>query len=676
MKPQPPGNASLIWDEQGQPVSSTFDDVYFSKHDGLAETRHVFLNHNQLSERFSQLNLQAHTGNSVFTIAETGFGTGLNFLAVWQLWQQQAPQHAHLHFVSCEKFPLSKTDLTRALALWPELSTLAKQLIDAYPSYLPPGIHRLAFSGVSLTLIIADAAEAFAQLLPSPDPRWQTPNFTVNAWFLDGFAPSKNPDMWSDELFHMIGALSAEHTTAATFSAAGIVKRGLQSAGFSIKKVPGFGRKREMVCAHYTGGGSPAAANPRPRHEPGVYQRATHSPTTRRAIVLGAGLAGCHTARALAERGWQVQVLDSEKAPAQHGSGNRQGVLYAKLSHREETLPDFNLHALLYAQRHYRHYWQSSAAFGELCGVLQLAYSEKLEQQYQLISAKHSFATWLTAQQASECAGVLLDQGGLYFSECGWLNPPEICQQLLQHPGITFKAEEKIAAIKRSGDTWNALNSAGDTRASADVLILATAQHCRDFSQSQHLPLKAIRGQVSHVPTTAESAKLHTVICAKGYLAPALQQQHSLGATFNLGETDVQLTQEDHLKNIAHLSEFGPTLQQSLGRTGSEQLEGRAALRCTTPDYLPVVGPAPDAEAIERDFAPLSKNAKARLECEASYHPGLYLSTGFGSRGLAYTPMCAEFLAALINGDPPPLPQNLAQALHPARFILRNIIRG
>ncbi|UTF61407.1 bifunctional tRNA (5-methylaminomethyl-2-thiouridine)(34)-methyltransferase MnmD/FAD-dependent 5-carboxymethylaminomethyl-2-thiouridine(34) oxidoreductase MnmC [Gilvimarinus sp. DA14] len=675
MKQSSHDSAKLTWDEQGQPLSSAFGDVYFSRHDGLAETRHVFLKHNQLAERFCQLKAVASGPHPVFTIAETGFGTGLNFLAAWQLWQQQAPLSAKLHFVSCEKFPLGKADLVRALGLWPELTPLAKQLIEAYPDYLPPGVHRLKFAGVSLSLIIADAAEGFAQLLPSGDSRWQTPNFNVDAWFLDGFAPSKNPDMWSDELFQTIGVLSAKGTTAATFSAAGVVKRGLTTAGFRIQKVPGFGRKREMVCALHAGVAAPTEQAPSAYHEPGVYHRITHSASARTAIVVGAGLAGCHTARALAERGWQVQVLDSEPAPAQQGSGNRQGVLYAKLSHRNETLPNFNLHALLYAQRHYQGYWQADQIFGDACGVIQLACDEKQQRQYRQISEQHPFAAWLDARAASARAGVELPTGGLYFSACGWLNPPAVCRALLEHPLIAFTGNCEVTAIERADAQWRTLNAQANCSASADILILAGAHQCRNFSQLMHLPLKAIRGQVSHLPASPASEKLQTVLCAKGYIAPASQRQHSLGATFNLGQTDTQLRSEDHDKNIEHLGDFGAELQHSLTPIGHEQLDGRAALRCTTPDYLPIVGPAPDAAALERDFAPLSKNAKARLNAEASYYPGLYLNTGFGSRGLAYTPLCAEFLAALINAEPPPLPRQLSQALHPARFILRDLIR-
>ena len=229
--------ARLDWDEYGQPLSNVFGDVYFSRANGLDETRHVFLQHNQLQERWGQL----IPGNT-FVIAETGFGSGLNFLAAWDLWLKVAPVTSQLHFVSVEKFPLRKTDLIRALGLWPELTFLSEQLVAAYPCIVGQGFHRLSFMDgrIKLTLIINDAAEGFAQLLASPDPIHSLHSVKVDAWFLDGFAPAKNPQMWSEDLFSRIRLLSNAGTTAATFSAAAPVKKGLKFAGFNAGGQPGL----------------------------------------------------------------------------------------------------------------------------------------------------------------------------------------------------------------------------------------------------------------------------------------------------------------------------------------------------------------------------------------------------------------------------------------------------
>lgn len=227
--------ADLEWTDDGQPLSRQFDDVYFSRESGLEETRYVFLQHNRLAERWAALPEDGH-----FTIGETGFGTGLNFLCAWQLWEQLAPAQAHLHFISCEKYPLSADDLARALALWPELAVFSQQLIPHY-RLLSPGWQQISLANgrITLTLLIGDVLDT----LPLLDA-----GQGVDAWFLDGFAPAKNPDMWQPELYRQLALKAAPGCTLATFTSAGDVRRGLQAAGFAMRKTPGFGRKRDMLC--------------------------------------------------------------------------------------------------------------------------------------------------------------------------------------------------------------------------------------------------------------------------------------------------------------------------------------------------------------------------------------------------------------------------------------------
>ena len=666
--------AQLHWDADGQPLSSAYSDVYFSRHDGLAETRHVFIAANQLPARFAALEPSASTA---FTIAETGFGTGLNFLATWQLWRQQPRGNNRLHFISVEKHPLALTDLTRALALWPELAPLAGQMTAQYPEFVGRGIQRLHFSdNVSLTLIIDEAAAGFNSLLwpnlASADANIQP---RVDAWFLDGFAPSKNPGMWSDDLFASIAALSGHHTTAATFSAAGVVKRGLLSAGFTVRKVPGFGRKREMVIASRT---EPTTDNTAPFS--GYYQHATHPPGPKTALVIGAGLAGCHSARALAESGWQVTVIEQD-SPASGGSGNAQGLLYARLSHRRETLPLFNLHALMYAQRHYQPLWRDHPEAGKRCGLLQLADTEKqTAAQQQVVAALHypdALVKAVSVAEATSLSGIALEQSGLYFANCGWLDPRYVCRWLLDHANIQLRCGETVARLTQQEGHWHALTAQNRTVASATIAVVACAERSAELTQLQPLPLKPIRGQISTLAATSASNKLATALCGHGYLAPANNGSHSLGATFNLGEYDLALTDEDHQRNLQHLRELGQSVTELFGDPGVGQIkDGRAAFRCTTPDYLPVVGPVPDYAALKHDFAELSRNAKAVINTQPSYHDGLYVNCGHGSRGLAYAPISAQLLCDIINREGAPLDADLAQALHPARFALRDLIRG
>lgn len=682
-------HAELEWDAEGQPLSRAFGDVYFSRVNGLQETRHVFLQHNQLTERWADLGEK-----TTFVIGETGFGSGLNFLAAWQLWDAVAPAQAQLHFVSVEKFPLGKADLTRALALWPELANFSQQLIDHYPAFVGTGFHRLKFQQgrVNLTLIIEDAATGFTQLLGSAHPHFAEVCRKIDAWFLDGFAPAKNPGMWSDSLFNVIGQLSQPGTTAATFSAAGIVKQGLRRAGFTVTKVPGFGRKRDMTSACFT-------LEKSAQDEATVINRHSYSPyptpwavnlnppaQQQHAIIIGGGLAGCQTARALAERGWQVNLVERHGQLAKEASGNPQGVLYAKLSPKQEALATFNLTSLQFALNHYQPFWNRTGAtpqMGQACGVLQLAYDDAEIKLQALLGKKFSSATQLVqfvdAQQASELSGIPQSHGGIFFPTAGWLNPPLLCKALTDHPNIQTTCHTEVLSLQRCDNRWHVHDAAGNTILTASVVIIATARDARLFEQAAHLPIKSIRGQISYLPATSDSQQLKTVVCSDGYIGPAYPTDngwyHCTGATFNLKDDSAELRSQDHFTNLNNLKMHMPALTEKLP-VNADNLAGRVAFRCTTPDYLPLAGPLPQREQFLEDFAPLRKNARAGVPLAGRYHEGLYINVGHGSRGLAYTPLCAELLAAQICHEVLPISHELAQALNPARFLIRDVIRN
>jgi tRNA 5-methylaminomethyl-2-thiouridine biosynthesis bifunctional protein len=676
------GPATLRWDDDGQPLSSIYGDFYFSRYDGLAESRYVFLDGNDLPKRFNALS--SDNTQRTFTIAETGFGSGLNFLASWQLWREHPRGNHRLHFISVEQHPLTLHDLTRTLTPWPELAPLTEQLTAQYPVFIGRGIQRLHFSdNVSLTLITDDANRGLQSLLwPELSSAGVTRQPRVNAWFLDGFSPSKNQAMWSEELFSTIASLSGPNTTAATFSAASVVKRGFKSAGFTVTIEPGYRKKREMVTAARES--RPETVAPAcERASELYYQQATHRTSNElTALVIGAGLAGSHTARALAESGWHVTVLE-QHTPASGGSGNPQGLLYARLSHRRETLPRFNLHALMYAQRHYQSFWRNQPSGGEQCGLLQLANNDKqAAAQRQVVTALHhpsALVQSVDAAEASHLSGVTLAQGGLYFPDCGWLDPRQLCAERLDHPNIKVHSNQYVHELKQIEGHWHALTGTANSSSigHAAIAVVACAERSGQLSQLAPLPLKPIRGQISSLCTTAKSVKLKTALCAKGYLAPAHGGEHSLGATFNLGENNLALNPQDHQCNLEHLNELGEHVSAAFNHpTVNAVTGGRAAFRCTTPDYLPVVGPVPDYPALKRECAALGRNAKAVIETPASYHSGLYVNCGHGSRGLAYIPLCAQLLTDIINRECAPLDAPLAQALHPARFALRDLIRG
>lgn len=652
--------AELDWIEGGQPFSTRFADVYFSRDAGLDETRHVFLQHNSLPERWTALPSGAR-----FCIAETGFGTGLNFLAAWQLWDQRAPLDAQLNFVSTEKYPLTPQDLRKALALWPELAPWAQQLLQQYSGLTSGWQHfSLAEGRVTLTLLIGDLFDTLPQL-----------DAQVDAWFLDGFAPAKNPDMWQPALYQRMAELSKEQATVATFTSVGEVRRGLQAAGFSMRKVKGFGRKREMLCGNL----SSAAAS---RWQAPWYARPEQPVRAERhALVIGGGLAGCSTAHALARRGWRITLLERHNQLAQEASGNPQGILYAKLSPHHPPLSRFIQSSYQYSLRLLARELPANDDNWQACGVLQLAGNAKeAERQAQLAAQGYpaDFLQALDPHQASAVAGVTVERSGLFFPGGGWVNPPNLCRQLVAHPLIQVQPLAEAEQLTRIEDTWQVRTAAGELLASAPVAVICCAHESARFQQSTQLPLKAIRGQITHLPVTAQSRGLRTVLCADGYISPARQNQHHLGASFRFDRLDSTPSSEENLSNLDLLPALSAQLNAGFAhcRDQTATLAARAALRCTSPDYLPLIGPLADPVSFAERFAMLAKDASQQPTACAPWYADLFVNTAHGSRGLISCPLAGELVAAWITGEPLPLPRDLSEAVHPSRFPLRTLIRG
>jgi tRNA 5-methylaminomethyl-2-thiouridine biosynthesis bifunctional protein len=682
--------ATIVFDDSRTPRADAFGDVYFSADDGLAETRHVFLRHNQLPVRFAALD---PAQSAEFVIAETGFGTGLNFLAAAQLWLQTAPQNWRLTFLSAEKFPLRREELATALAHWPELQLLAGELLAQYPPLLR-GHHRLALAQgrIQLQLIFDDAQVAFQQLQETDYPAWQqTRRRCVDAFFLDGFAPAKNPDMWSAPLFQSMARLSKPGTTFATFTSAGDVKRGLAAVGFEVTKVSGHGRKRDMLSGlwHAQTSALPFVPTPRSRQHTSIpswaLQVADDLPVreSRHALVVGAGLAGAHSAYALARRGWRVTVVDAADQIASAASGNAQGVLYTKLSAAPDGVSRFALTSYLHALRHYRQLIRDSVLSpqaADFCGVLQLGYDESTRALHRAVVAAFAMAPdivrYLDATAASSAAGVSLQHPALWMENAGFMVPPLICRDLLQHAAIDVKLSTTVKRLEHIDGRWQAFADKQAPIASADVAILCNGNDASALPQTWHVPLKPVRGQVTLMPASEDSASLRCVICHDGYLPPVRNGHHCIGATFDLNRSDTDTDTQGHVDNLAHLALHVPALAGHAATLQASMLDGRAALRCTTPDYLPIVGPVADVPEMRHRFAALARNAQALVASPGAWLPGLYVNSGHGSRGLSSTPLCAELLAAYIDGTPFPLAPALRLDLHPARFLIRDLKRA
>lgn len=652
-------HAQLDWDDQGRPRSRVFDDVYFSDQSGLDETRYVFLEQNNLAERFAAL---ADDGRLV--IGETGFGTGLNFLCAWQLFEQCAPASARLHFVSVEKYPLSPEDLRRALALWPQLSLQAEQLLGQYVA-IHQGFQRLVLANgrVTLTLLIGDALEQLPQL-----------DGQIDAWFLDGFAPARNPEMWTAELFAELARLAAPGATLSTFTSTGWVRRLLNAAGFKMKRTPGIGHKWEILRGVFLGwpDQTPAPSPAKP-----WYARPLPLTGERRALVIGGGLAGCASAASLAARGWQVTLLERHAGLAEEASGNPQGVLYLKLSAHGTALSQMILSGFGYTRRVLEQLQRGLD--WDACGVLQLAFNSKeTERQAQLAEAfPTDLLHTLDQSEAQARSGISLAYGGLFYPEGGWVHPPALCRWQASRPAIEVQPHHEVLQLRRVDGQWQAWDGER-CLASAPVAILAGAAEIKRFEPAADLPLKRIRGQITRLPQTRRSQSLATVVCAEGYVAPPRLGEHTLGASFDFNSDDLTPTAAEHAGNLQMLEEISQDLVERLNAATLDpaHLEGRAAFRCTSPDYLPIVGPLADRQAFTETYAALGKDARQVPDAPCPWLDGLYINSGHGSRGLITAPLSGELIAAWLDNEPLPLPRSVAEACHPNRFALRALIRG
>ncbi|MGL5698398.1 MAG: bifunctional tRNA (5-methylaminomethyl-2-thiouridine)(34)-methyltransferase MnmD/FAD-dependent 5-carboxymethylaminomethyl-2-thiouridine(34) oxidoreductase MnmC, partial [Kluyvera sp.] len=500
-------SANLEFNSEGTPVSRDFDDVYFSNDNGLEETRYVFLGGNQLEVRFPQ-----HP-RPLFVVAESGFGTGLNFLTLWQAFDDFRRQHPdatlqRLHFVSFEKFPLKAEDLRLAHQHWPELAPWSAQLQAQWPLPLA-GCHRLLLDGgrVTLDLWFGDINELTDQLD-------DTFNQQVDAWFLDGFAPAKNPDMWTPALFAAMARTARPGGTLATFTSAGFVRRGLQDAGFTMCKRKGFGRKREMLTGEIT--------LPQPDATRTPWFARTGS-KAREVVIIGGGIASALLSLALLRRGWSVTLYCADDAPAQGASGNRQGALYPLLSAHDAALADFFPHAFTFARRLYDslgvefdHQW---------CGVTQLGWDEKSQQKIEHMLALNlptEIAHAVSAEDVVEHTGLATGCGGIEYPAGGWLCPAQLTAGALalacQH-GLTVHWHHALTSLEKQGDGWQLNFACGNTATAASV-VLATGHNINQLAQTAELPVYAVGGQVSHIPTSKSLSALRQVLCYDGYLTP------------------------------------------------------------------------------------------------------------------------------------------------------------
>jgi len=612
--PRLPPQPDIDWSNANAPRARAFDDIYFSREGGLAESDTVFLAGCDLPN--------AWRGRDRFAICELGFGAGVNVLAVWLAWKRTRAPHAQLHISSIEAFPLGREDAALALAQFPDIADLAAKLIKCWPAraYAP---QRLWFAddGFSLSLHTGEAETILAGL-----------DGQFDAWFLDGFAPARNPAMWSEAVFREIARLSAPDARAATFTVAGDVRRGLEAAGFVVEKKPGFGAKRERLEARRAGAMLAVKSAPK------------------RVAVLGAGIAGASVARALTRRGIETVVLDAAPDLGAGASGNPAGLVMPRLD-REGPLREVFLAAYLEAISTY------AALGGDVfapCGIEQRPEVRNAAALADLLSDPPLPEDWIGS----------LPNGAALHARAGVVRPGEVVKAFLE--GATLMLDAPIASIERAGEGWVLRAPDGRALLKADAVVLACGAALAQFEPAKFLPIELSRGQIEwgagHPPQHA--------LARSNYVAP-FDDGVLFGATFDKMESGaaVDADSDSLARNLAALADLAPEIARSIN---PEKLSSRASVRAATPDRAPIMGALPD----EAEW--LAKNAGVAHGAEpiaSPSVPGVYVLGGLGARGLMLAPLLGDSITAEICAEPALLSKEARAALHPERFLKRALRR-
>ena len=601
-----------IEDRNGTPVlvSQRFDDIYFSADDGLAETQLVFLEGNNLKERMA--------GRSHFTIAETGFGTGLNFIATLELMQNLGDKAPGLHYIATEIAPLEGEMMRTALSAYPELAGLSEALLDALPPRWPGRHRRLLMGGrVTLDLLYGDSTQRLRESM-----------FKADAWYLDGFSPARNPAMWQDDLYALMAERSSPGATLGSFTAAGNVRRGLEQAGFSITRHDGFGRKRHRITGQI-GTAEPEAS------------LAEQSGQPQDVVIIGAGIAGASIAHALKRHGVTPLILGAGEAAADGASGN----LAAVQSPRLTALDTFPGRLSLTAWGYARYLAEECGAVIDHGSLILTQQDREQARQRKILGLgwPETVLTAIEADEAQRISGLETGLSGSYYPLGGTVDPRRLVAALIDgcetRFGLTIRAIERLSPDTGEGrQRWRLTHDDGVI--DADNVVIANGSGLARLSQEWLPPslFQVTAGMVSHLPEG--TCSLLAGLSFGGYMARARDGRICLGASFDHHDPDQPLPEagrQAHERNLNLLPERARAIMPDPGNLD----DSRVSLRLAVPDRQPLAGLLDE---------------------------GVSVLAGLGARGMVTAPLLGEHVASRILNLPSPLDQGMASVVNPKRF--------
>jgi tRNA 5-methylaminomethyl-2-thiouridine biosynthesis bifunctional protein len=557
-------------------------------------------------------------------------------------------------------------DLIKSHHAWPELADYAKKLQANYPSAIA-GCHRLVLEDglITLDLWFGDIHDSLPQV-----PTWQ--EGLVDAWFLDGFAPSKNPAMWNQDLFNGMVKLAKKECTVATFTAAGFVRRGLIEAGFTMRKAKGFGRKRDMIVGTLE---TKTAYTNIANHYSRAHSKAQLE-TMPDVAIIGGGIAAMATAHSLISRGITVHLYCKDNELACGASKNLQGAVYPLLSDGASNPAQFFAPAFEFAHSYYDNLREHIEFDHQWCGVTQLMWCEQEATKLNKIADADypiNLVRKLSSDETNQTVGLDVNCASLHYPKGGWLSPQQLIRALAEHLQQTGKLHlhlnHKVESLVCENGHWK-LDFSNQSAKLHGVVVIASGHLFEELSQSKDTPLTKVKGQVTTVPSSKQLEKLRTVLCYEGYMTPksSLDDGHRIGASYDKQNIDEEFDASVQQSNKEKLTHCLPNAKWTDEINVSHD-NARQGIRSVSRDHLAFVGNACGKKEID------NLDWRSLLDSELPQQRNLYTLLGLGSRGLTAAPLLAEILAAQITGQPIPLSNSMLEAIHPARMWVRKTLR-
>lgn len=603
--------------------------------------------HNWLIKERLTAKIAALSNNEILSIGEIGFGCGLNFLSIIDIWNDtNKAEGCTLNFFSIEESPTTPSNLPHIHKLAQFKNQHSESLCQQYYLLLH-GYHRICIApDIDLTLAIGDHHTVLREF-----------DYHVDFWFINDV--DKNTVNYLSQL----SQACKENTDVFLY-----MKNDEPNIINYLQNAKVYQVNQQYNICH----GIINTIKPKQKTWQNQLIRTLSKAKIQDIAIIGAGISGAATAFSLAKRGYKVYVYEQNESPALEASGNYQGMLYGSWSSFGGNMMELSSSAYRYTHYLIKQKLNKHVEFDE-CGIIQLAHNlQQSERNQQLINSNFppEFITAVNNQQIENISGIKLGQStnGVYFTSGIWLNPPSLVNKLLQHKNIQVINNCNINKLEHIDGNWQIYDSNNNLINQISAVVLCNSHAINQFEQVKHLSIRKIRGQIS---IQQGQNNLKTILCGNGYITPNKAELYTFGATFQFNDEDRSIRAQDHQHNIDNFTELLPELMNIID---INKLAGQTNFRASPYDYMPYVGPVAKYEEFKLDFAKLRKDKNVRIKAECQYHPNLFINVGHGAKGMLTAPFSGEIIADYIDNSIIACSESLRKALHPNRVYIRELV--